>query len=266
MTLLTSYLSQESFFHRLDPRTKLIWLTTGVVACLLLDQIAVSLALIAMVLGSSVVAKLDLRSLLPITRIFSVLAVGMILIQLLFHSDSGPLLWLGPVALHREGFPLAVQGTLRLYCVVLFSFQFTMWTHPADLSQALVKTGVPYRYAMLAGLALRFFPIVEKELGDILDAQGGRGMELGSPLRKGLALAPITVSLCLRTLRRANEVALAMELRGYGFRRHRSYLHTIAYRPADYAMTATLAVSLALCLGVHFFGSANPLPSLGLLQ
>lgn len=252
MPLLASYASQESPFHRLDPRTKLTWLVVALVASFTIDSIPVNLALVALVLGSSRAAKLGLGRFLPITRVFCVLAVGMILVQTVFSVGGEVFYQLGPVDFHSQGLPLAVRGTLRLYCMVLLFLQFTMWTHPTDLSQALVKVGLPYRYAMLMGLALRFLPVLEEELENIFEAQGERGVELRSPLRKALALAPITVPLCLRTLRRANEVALAMELRGYGFRPRRVFLHTIAYRRADYMVTAALAISLAACLGARF--------------
>ncbi len=252
MSLLASYSSQESFFHRLDPRTKLVWLGVALVACFALDLILVDLALIALVMGSSWAARLDLGRFRAITGVFCMLAVGMILVQTVFHAQGEVFFRVGPVDLHREGLSLAVRGTLKLYSTVLLLLQFTMWTHPTDLAQALQKAGLPYRYAMLIGLALRFFPVLEEELGSVFEAQEARGMEFRGPLRKGLALAPIIVPLCLRTLRRANEVALAMELRGYGFRPHRTYLRTIAYRPADYVMTVALAIALAVCLGVRY--------------
>ncbi len=252
MPLLASYRSQESFFHRLDPRTKLIWLIGALAVCFALDLVLVDLGLIALVLGSSWAAKLDLERFRTIAKVFLLLAVGMMLIQAVFRGEGELFFRLGPLDLHREGLSIAVRGTLKLFCTVLLLLQFTLWTHPTDLAQALVKVGLPYRYAMLIGLALRFFPILEEELGGVFEAQEARGMEFRGPLRKGLALAPITIPLCLRTLRRANEVALAMESRGYGFRRHRSYLHTIAYRPVDWVMTAGLVIVLAISLGVHY--------------
>ncbi len=250
--MLASYASQESFFYRLDPRTKVTWLVVALVACFALDLIPVDLALIALVLGSSRAAKLELRRFLPISMAFSVLAVGMVLVQTVFSVGGDVFYRLGPVDFHSQGLSLAVHGTLRLYCMVLLFLQFTMWTHPTDLSQVLVKVGLPYRYAMLTGLALRFLPVLEEELESIFEAQGERGVDLRGPLRKALALVPITVPLCLRTLRRANEVALAMELRGYGFGPNRTFLRPIVYRPADYAVTAALMVSLAACLGARF--------------
>ena len=250
--MLAAYTSQEGFFHRLDPRTKLTWLLAGLVACFALDVIPVDLALIALVLGSSRAARLELGRFLPITGVFCVLGVGMVLVQTIFSAGGEIFYRLGPVAFHSQGLPLAVHGTLRLYCMVLLFLQFTMWTHPTDLSQALVKAGLPYRYAMLTGLALRFLPILEEELESIFEAQGERGVDLRGPLRKALALVPIAVPLCLRTLRRANEVALAMELRGYGFRPGRTFLRTIVYRRADYAVTAVLVISIAACLTVRF--------------
>ncbi len=250
--MLTAYTSHEGFFQRLDPRTKLAWLLTGLVVCFALDLIPVDLALIALVLGSSRAARLELERFLPITGVFCVLGAGMVLVQTIFSAGGEVFYQLGPVAFHSQGLVLAVHGTLRLYCTVLLFMQFTMWTHPTDLSQGMVKAGLPYRYAMLIGLALRFLPILEEEMESIFEAQGERGVDLRGPLRKALALVPITVPLCLRTLRRANEVALAMELRGYGFRPRRTFLRPIAYRSADYAITVVLIISIAAFLVVRF--------------
>ena len=255
MPLLASYTSRESFFHRLHPRTKLVWLGGALTLCFALDLVRVDLVLIFIVLGSSWAAKLDLERFWSVTKVFLLLAVGMVLIQTVFHGEGEVFFRLGPLDLHREGLSLAVRGTLRLFCTLLLLLQFTMWTHPVDLAQLLAKAGLPYRYAMLMALALRFFPLLEEELEGIFEAQGARGMEFRGPLRKALALGPTAVPLCLRTLRRANEVALAMELRGYGFRSHRTYLRPITFRPVDHVMTAALVIIYAISLVAHYYSA-----------
>ncbi|TAK33704.1 MAG: energy-coupling factor transporter transmembrane protein EcfT [Chloroflexota bacterium] len=252
MALVPSYTFQDTFFHRLDPRTKLVWLVAMLVLVFGSTSIAVPVGLTAVVLVSFWAARLDLRSLAPMAKLVGSLAIGIFLVQGLFHSGGDVLFQLGPLGLHTQGLRLAAQVVAQLFCMFLLCVQFLTWTHPTDLSLVLVKARVPYRYAMLVGLALRFLPVLEEELREILEAQQARGVDLRGSLRRGLAMVPIVVPFCLRTLRRSNEVALAMELRGYGFRPHRTFVRTIRYRPIDYAVSA----GLVMCVVAFFVGRA----------
>lgn len=245
MPLLTAYAFQDTFFHRLDPRTKLTWLAALLVLCFATSQIPLLVGLIVAILGLCRAARLDLQSFVPLTRIVASMAVGVALIQTTFHAEGDILFHLGPANFYPRGLWLAVEVMLRLYAIILLFQQFLMWTHPTDLALLLVKAKLPYKYAMLLGLTLRFFPVLEQELGNIFEAQEARGVELQGSLRRALAFVPIVLPFCLRTLRRANEVALAMELRGYGFRPRRTFLRTIRYRPVDYALTAGIMLGMA---------------------
>lgn len=256
MPLLTSFAFADTFFHRLDPRTKLAWLAAGLVLCFVTNQTIVLAVLVLVVLALSAAAELDLRSLLPITKMVAYLGVLLVLVQTIFQT-SGEVFWqVGPISFHSGGLGLGIHATLRLYCLILLFLQFLMWTHPSDLSLALVKAKIPYRYAMLFGLALRFLPVMEEELTGILEAQEARGLDLSNPIRKAFALVPIATPFCLRALRRANEVALAMELRGFGFRMERTFLRSIRYSRADYAITAGIIVVLGAYSAIRAFGMA----------
>jgi energy-coupling factor transport system permease protein len=222
--------------------------------CFATHQAFLLTSFIFLVLSSCWIARLDLRRFLPITKAVVSLAVGVILIQSIFFDGNAPLFRIGPLGFHEQGAWIGIVVTLRLYCIVLTFLQFLMWTHPTDLALVLVGLRLPYRYAILAGITLRFFPILEEELGNIMAAQEARGLELRNPIRRALNILPIAVPFCLRTLRRANEVALAMELRGYGYCDQRTFLRSIRFRAADFAITAGLIASLItfLATGICF--------------
>ncbi len=244
MPLTTSYAFKDTFFHRLDPRTKVGWLAAMLTLCFATNQWVLLVGLIVLIFGLSWTARLDLKCFLPIARVVGSLALGLILVQSVFYKGGDIFLHLGPVDFHVQGLWLAVRAALRLFCIILLFLQFLTWTHPTDLSLVLVRAKLPYRYALLLGLTLRFFPVLEQEMGSIVAVQEARGLELHNPLRRAFNLIPIGLPFCLRTLRRANEVALAMELRGYGFRDRRTFLRSIRFRPADYAITGGMMVVL----------------------
>jgi energy-coupling factor transport system permease protein len=118
-----------------------------------------------------------------------------------------------------------------------------MWVHPTDLALTFVSFGLPYRYALLFGLSLRTFPVLERELVRIFDSQAARGLELQGSLRKIVRLIPVMLPFVLRALRRTTEVAIAMELRAFGYQKTRTYLRSIQFTWADWAASALLIVA-----------------------
>jgi energy-coupling factor transport system permease protein len=225
----------------------LLWLTALLILSFAASSTAQLAFIIAAILISSFVAELDLRSYLPMAKLVAALAVALAIIQSLFRHDE-IVYGLGPVALHPAGFWLALHVSARLFCVILASLQLLMWTHPTDLTLVLVKAKLPYRYAMLIGLSFRFFPLMEQELQSIFDAQAARGLELRGALRKGLAFGPVMLPLFLRALRRASEVALAMEVRAYGLRRQRTFVRTLRLRAADQVLIGMITLCTATLL------------------
>src|SRR5260370_38424911 len=115
----------------------------------------------------------------------------------------------------------------------------------------LVKPGLHYRYGMLVSLSLRTFPLLERELGKIYDSQQARGMELRGTLRKLIRLLPVMMPFVLRALRRANEIAVAMELRGFGYRKERTWQRGIALGSWDRIALVVIAVATIVYAGLR---------------
>jgi energy-coupling factor transport system permease protein len=109
---------------------------------------------------------------------------------------------------------------------------------------------------MLVSLSLRTFPLLERELGKIYDSQQARGMELRGTLRKLIRLLPVMMPFVLRALRRANEIAVAMELRGFGYRKERTWQRTIALGSWDRIALVVIAVATIVYAGLRLTDSS----------
>lgn len=79
---------------------------------------------------------------------------------------------------------------------------------------------LPFKYAFTAGMAARYLPLLQQDLRSIYQSQLARGLRLDSYFKKIRGLPPIMLPLILKTLRRAEAIALSMELKGFG-RYHR---------------------------------------------
>ena len=251
MPVLTTYAYRDSFVFRLDPRVKVAWLAVVLIASITTSRPALLATYLLLILGAAAVGGVPFGHLWPTARAMLSVAAVIIFIQLFLHPGPHPLLQVGGVRLYREGFPIGLEVALRIYCIVLASLLTFIWMDPTSLTLMLLKTGLNYRYAMLVSLSLRTFPLLERELGKIYDSQQARGMELRGTLRKLIRLLPVMMPFVLRALRRANDIAVAMELRGFGYRKERTWQRSIALGSWDRIILIMLAIAAIAYLGLR---------------
>lgn len=242
---LVTYLAyQDSPIHRFDPRVKALWVLVG----LLYIFSTVDWRLLALVMAVNValllVARIPLRVLLPL--LLSLFFFGLVILtfQLLFQDGE---VWaaVGPIALHAKGFTVTREAWLRVANLALLFAQYMMWTHPTDMALMLTRFGLPHRLALMIGFALRSFPLLQREAARIMAAQQVRGRPLDGTWQKIGGLVTIMLPFVLRVLRRTTEIAVAMELRGLGYSRERTYLRRIGMKPADWVAVAVMVLAVA---------------------
>jgi energy-coupling factor transport system permease protein len=154
MTARISYQPGSSFFHRLHPLVKFLWLVVGTAAAFIVQSpwpmvVVVCLLLLAFPLAGLHVARL--RG----TRLLASTALLFGLLQILFVHQGAILFRLGPVMISRGGVEAGVYVAGRFVSVVLLSYFFVLTTEPNDLAYALMWTGLPYRYGFALITALR---------------------------------------------------------------------------------------------------------------
>jgi energy-coupling factor transporter transmembrane protein EcfT len=152
------------------------------------------------------------------------------------------------ILISEPGFYLGLGIGLRLATMGIAFMIFAMTTDPFDISLALHKTGVAFKLSFLVGFMLRFLPLIQEELFTIADASKARAykaMDSKNPLSILRAIIAAMPPLAAGALRRSQNIALAMELRGFSFPAEfgikRTFLKDIQMRRTDYL---TIGVSL----------------------
>ena len=120
---------------------------------------------------------------------------------------------------------------------------------------------VPYEFAFSFSLAFRFVPTIAREAQNIMDAQQSRGYELQ---QKGIIsqiknLFPLLVPLIISSIKRAFNVAEALESRAFGSDNERSYYFSIKFRLRDWIFISYLIIILAFFIIIRL--NFNFLPS-----
>jgi energy-coupling factor transporter transmembrane protein EcfT len=98
------------------------------------------------------------------------------------------------------------------------SVAFLTCTPIEDIAYGLNRLGMPYVASFALSLAFRLTPLFLQAGQQIALAQRARGLDLdrGGPLRRLRGYLPILVPVLLGGLRRADQLAVALELRGFG--------------------------------------------------
>jgi energy-coupling factor transporter transmembrane protein EcfT len=153
---------------------------------------------------------------------------------------------LGVVPLSRVGLEAGLLVAFRLAAMGIAFIMFSMTTDPFDWGMAMYLSGLSYKVAFMFAFAMRFFPLLQEELVVIRNALTARAYHaIGSrnPVTFLVGVGVSIMPLGLGALRRSQDIALAMELRGFNYAEangvRRTVYRDIRLRSADYAVIVT---------------------------
>jgi energy-coupling factor transport system permease protein len=133
----------------------------------------------------------------------------------------------------------------RLAAMGIAFLMFSMTTDPFDWGLSMHNIGLPYKAAFLFGFALRFFPLLQEEMVTIQSAFKARGADALRSLnlvRFLTGVAQVVFPLGLGAMRKSQNIALAMELRGFSFPEltgaNRVIFRDVRLRPWDWVVMA----------------------------
>ena len=254
---LGKYLPFDSFVHRLDPRMKIVSLLFLLIS-IFFDAGFIGYGIIAVfvcvvILLSKIKISYILKSLKSMVFMMSFL-----MILNIFMIQSGTLLFtIGPVSVYTGGFVQTAYILIRLMLIVSLTTVLTASTKPLDLTLGLEHLFNPLRrfgfpaheVSMMISIALRFIPTLLEETQRIMKAQASRGVDFkeGSLKDKVKAIVSLIVPLFISAFQRAEDLANAMESRGYNPEAKRTKYKVLKWKLSD---TLSMLMSIALCVGI----------------
>ncbi len=182
------------------------------------------------------------------------------LLTLLFAADSGRLIAeLGPVTISVGSLTAAAAITLRILAIGLPGVVLIVTTDPTDLADALAQVlRLPHRFVLSALAALRLFGVLAQEWQALTMARRARGFDTGFGRAGGFGLGAVrriggqVFALLVLAIRRATVLAVAMEARGFGVDRRRTWARPSTFGVGDLAIVlgGLLIAVLATVAGV----------------
>ncbi|WEG17124.1 energy-coupling factor transporter transmembrane component T [Alkalihalophilus pseudofirmus] len=257
--IIGQYVQGNSFLHKLDPRSKLISVFILLIIIFFADNWFSSLLLVGLTVMLMAISKVPLLFLYRGLRPILWLVLFTLILHILLTKEGPVLMTLGPIAIHEGGVMNGLFIATRLLTLVMLTSLITLTTSPIDLTDGLEslftplkKVGLPaHELALMMSIALRFIPTFMQETEKILKAQMARGVDFSSgPISKRVkALLPLLVPLFISAFKRAEDLALAMEARGYRGGEGRTKLRVLMWNGKDsFVVVAAVVIGVGIIL------------------
>lgn len=157
----------------------------------------------------------------------------------------------GPYVVTAEQLFYHLNVALKYLCTIPIVLLFVCTTNPSEFAASLNRIGVSYRVSYAVALALRYIPDIQREYHDISLSQQARGVEMSkkaSLVSRLKSVSGILIPLILSSMDRIETIANAMELRGFGKEKKRTWYSGRKFSQLDILAMAVCAGLLVLNL------------------
>lgn len=273
MINIFNYIDRPSPIHRLTGATKLVCLLLWSFAAMVTydTRILVLMPVVSLLLFA--VSKIRFRD---IQAVFWVTFVFMLLNNLtvyLFGPEHGVGIYgsrtvlltiAGPYTITKEQLFYHFNLVLKYFASIPVLLLFVCTTDPSEFAASLNRIGVSYRVSYSVALALRYIPDIQRSYHDISQSQQARGIEMSkkeSLIKRLKAASAILIPLILSSMDRIEIISNAMELRGFGKGKKRTWYRARPFRAADVVCMTLCALLLIAAVAdtlVHGTRYYNP--------
>lgn len=252
---LGRYIPLDSPIHKMDPRAKIMAMLLMLIAVFIpagwYGYAILFVTASAAIFTARLKPSFIWRSMKPMLMMF----IFLFIINCLFVKTGTPLFTIGTYTLFSDAVFNTLFIVVRLLLMIMFTTCLTATTKPLDMTLGIEdllgpfkKIHVPsHEIAMLISIALRFIPDLIDETQRIMKAQESRGVDLkeGKLMERIMAILSLIVPLFVSAFQRAEDLANAMEARGYSPGEERTRYKVLKMTGKDYAVLVLAAVILA---------------------
>ncbi len=255
------YLPYDSFIHRLDPRLKIMMMFVLLITVFFnigFMGYAILAVFIAFILKLS---KLKLNFIMKSLRPMMIMLSFLVIINLFIIRTGNVIIEFGSIKIYSDALYQTAYVIIRLVLIVCVTTTLTATTKPLDLTLGIEKLLNPFRkigfpsheIALMISIALRFIPTLLEETQRIMKAQASRGVDFkeGKLTDKITAIISLIVPLFISAFQRAEDLANAMEARGYVPDGKRTRYKVLHWNKHD---TLSTILTIAICVSVIVAG------------
>lgn len=264
MARILTYEEKDTWIHRLSGVTKLIFFLLWTMASMLSYDTRV---LLAMVFGSLIIYKMSKIQWRQVGTVFMFILFFLIFNLLaifvfspyegvnIYGSRTDIVHMFGNYYLTKEQLFYEFNVMIKYVTIVPAVFMFIITTNPSEFAASLNRIGVSYNVSYAVAITLRYIPDVQDDFTQIKHAQEVKGIEMSgkaSLFGRIKNVASIIFPLIFTSMERIDVVSNAMELRGFGKHKKRTWYAGKKLKRADYIVIGVTVVIAAAALIITF--------------
>lgn len=249
------YIPGKSIFHNLDPRIKIVSMVIILVAIFMPSGVIGYGVLVAVLLFGLLLSKIKLSYVLKSMKPMMFMLIFLLIINIFVVKTGRPLVTVFEVTVYSDALYQVFYIMIRLLLMIAATTLLTATTKPLDLTMGiedllgpLKKVKVPaHEIAMMISIALRFIPLLMDETSRIMKAQASRGVDLqeGKLKEKIMGVLSLIIPLFVSSIQRAEDLADAMEARGYFPGKERTRYKQLKIKTSDLLFLSFCVIVLA---------------------
>ncbi len=253
---LSLYIDRASPLHRRHPVAKLSAMVMLFAAAFLLDD-PVLIAPLTLVVLAATAAAHAFPNVWRLRWIVAPVFVFTLAIWTLFYPAPAV-----GVAVRGDAWRFGLGMALKLETFLATGLLFLATTTVEEFAVALRSFGVPYRAGFVVTLAFRLVPVFLESALTVVDAQRCRGLDFtrGRVHQRIARYVPVIVPVFIGGLRRADQMAFALEVRGFSSGRRRTGLPRPPVDAGDWLLVVVTAAALVGCGALWLLGVGRIAP------
>ncbi|WP_371246366.1 energy-coupling factor transporter transmembrane protein EcfT [Mycoplasmopsis agassizii] len=250
-----SYLNVETAVHHLDGRVKILLAIMMIVFVFLPTGLWGLLLLLGLVLTIFLIAKIPLKLFSTVFKFVLFFFIFVLLINGFFikpdltlsdtlnHQNLGATIYSGGgqyggvewYSINTKSILRALYISLRIGYVLSIILILTSTTKSLTLTLALQSLLRPLGYlkipvktiSLIISLGLQSIPLLSQEFHKVIKAQASRGIDVKSHniIKKIKAYSSVIIPMFVNSLKRSEDLSLAMDAKGFDIRAKRSTYH-----------------------------------------
>ncbi|MBT2572092.1 energy-coupling factor transporter transmembrane protein EcfT [Planococcus sp. ISL-110] len=245
------FIPGDSIIHRMDPRAKISFVFVFIAIVFIANSAVTYGIILGFTLAVVFLSKIRLYFLINGLKPVFILLIFTFLLHIFFTREGDLLLDIGFIEIYEEGLRQGIFISIRFLVLVFITSILTLTTSPISITDGIEVLLGPFKrvklpvheLALMMSISLRFIPTLMDETGKILKAQMARGSDIGSgPIKERIkAVVPLLIPLFVSAFKRAEDLATAMEVRGYRGGEGRTRYRQLDWRFVDSLSLLVLA-------------------------
>ena len=261
MARLLTYAPKNTWIHRLSGVTKMLFFVLWSIAGMLTYDTTVMLAISLLIFK---VSKTEWKQVGTVFKFILFFLFLNLITVFLFSPYQGTEIYgtktvlfhiAGRYSVTTEQLFYEFNIMLKYFTVVPVVLMFMVTTNPSEFAASMNRLGISYNVGYAIAIALRYVPDVQSDFTKIKHAQEARGIEMSnkaSIFKRLKNMANIIFPLIFSSMDRIDVVSNAMELRGFGKKKKRTWYMGKPLERNDYLTLAFVVCFVAAALVITF--------------